>query len=293
MDGLGGFRPPGLRYHCVPPLAHPRPLRGRLPAVGLQKLTGTDAFIVVDLDGAPVADGVVRWAKKVLVDGARTLARSRTYAWALLEEQISGASAGINAVPDERDAAVSAFVTEARPLVESGSLSLDAAKGVAPGDLADLVAADRRNTDLVGDDRPARSAAGRWGRRGERGRTRRPGRSFGRRRGRPRRPSGHHGRVRGRRRQDRRDRHRHVDRRRPRHRGGRARVRVEGGAGRSRARHAARATCRRAPRCGSRDRSGSRGRPSARHRGAARLPDHRRPPAGVPRLRPAPTTTSS
>jgi hypothetical protein len=113
--------------------------------VGLHRCTATDAFVVTDLDGAPVADGVVRWAKKVLVDGARTLARSRTYAWALLGEQVSGASAGVNAAPDGRGEALSAFVAEVRPMVESGALALDPAKGVGAGDLAALAEVDGRS----------------------------------------------------------------------------------------------------------------------------------------------------
>lgn len=112
--------------------------------MALQKLSSTDAFVVVDLDGADAADGVVRWAKKVLVDGARNLARSRTYAHALLGEKVSGASAGISAVPEDRAAAVGAFVEEVTPRVTEGSLILDPAKGVAADDIATLLAADGR-----------------------------------------------------------------------------------------------------------------------------------------------------
>ena len=119
--------------------------------MALQKLSGTDAFVVIDLDGAPIADGVVRLARKVLVDGARNLARSRTYAWALLGEQISGASAGINAEGDAREAACAAFVEELTPQVSAGTLSLDPAKGLTSTDLAGLTAADQRSTVLHDD----------------------------------------------------------------------------------------------------------------------------------------------
>ena len=73
----------------------PSAISGRLLVVGHQKITGPDdsdmtGFVIIDLDDASRADGVVRSAKKVLVDGARTLARSRTYAWALMGHQISG-----------------------------------------------------------------------------------------------------------------------------------------------------------------------------------------------------------
>ncbi len=113
--------------------------------MALQKLTGTDAFVVIDLPDAPHADGVVRWAKKVLQDGARTMARSRTYSWALLERQISGASAGISATPEHRDEAIAAFVGELRDSVATGSLSLDAGKGVSAEDLSGWMQLDRRS----------------------------------------------------------------------------------------------------------------------------------------------------
>jgi hypothetical protein len=133
-NGHGGFRstrPPAFFAHTV--------------AVPLQKLSTTDAFVVTDLDGAASADGVARWAKKVLVDGARTMARSRTYAWALLEQQVSGASAGISAPPEGRADAVAAFSAELSERVASGALSLDAGKGLAPADLAPLAAVDTRS----------------------------------------------------------------------------------------------------------------------------------------------------
>jgi glutamate dehydrogenase/leucine dehydrogenase len=116
--------------------------------VPLQRLTSTDAFVVTDLDGAPRADGVVRWAKKVLVDGARSMARSRTYAWALLEQQVSGASAGVSAAPEARAEAVAAFTAEVAASVESGVLSLDAGKGMTAEDLAPLEAVDTRSALL-------------------------------------------------------------------------------------------------------------------------------------------------
>jgi glutamate dehydrogenase (NAD(P)+) len=117
---------------------------GQTPEVGLQRLSSTDGFVVVDLDGAERADGVIRWAKKVLADGARTLARSRTYAWAVLGEQVSGASAAVNASPEERTAALDAAIEELAGEIASGGLSLDAGKGVSPGELARWNAIDTR-----------------------------------------------------------------------------------------------------------------------------------------------------
>jgi hypothetical protein len=117
--------------------------------VPLQKLSSTDAFVVIDLAGADTADGVVRWAKKVLLDGARTMARSRSYSWALLERRVSGASAGINAVPEDREAAIAAFQEELAPQVAAGALSLDPAKGLSAADLAPLAAQDTRAAVLT------------------------------------------------------------------------------------------------------------------------------------------------
>lgn len=111
----------------------------------MDKLESTDAFVVVDLEGADHAYGVVRLAPKILVDGASLLARSVTYQFALFEQKVSGASAGINAKPGGRDAAVRAFIAELLPRVESGELSLDAGKGVEPSDLEPLSAVDTRN----------------------------------------------------------------------------------------------------------------------------------------------------
>jgi glutamate dehydrogenase/leucine dehydrogenase len=83
----------------------------RIAGVRIQKLTSTDAFIAFDLDDAP-AVGVTRLARKVLQDGAELLARSTTYAFASFGIEMGGASAGINAEGDGRDAAVAAFVEE-------------------------------------------------------------------------------------------------------------------------------------------------------------------------------------
>ncbi len=118
-------------------------------AMGHQKITGPDdsdmtGFVIIDLDGASRADGIVRSAKKVLVDGARTLARSRTYAWALMGHQVSGASAAVNVVPESADAGIAAFCDAVRDQVASGALSLDAGKGVSRDQLSPLEQLDTR-----------------------------------------------------------------------------------------------------------------------------------------------------
>ena len=104
----------------------------------VQKLGSTDGFLLFDLDGAERSAGVARLAPKVLNDSAELLARSVTYSFAAFELRMSGASAGINAKPDGRDAAIAAFVEEVKPLVASGALTLHASTGLSDTDLAAL-----------------------------------------------------------------------------------------------------------------------------------------------------------
>ena len=113
-------------------------------SVPIQKLTNTDAFVAIDLDGAP-SSGIVRSGPKILQGGAKDLARSLTYAFATLEMQRGGASAGINAKPEDRDSAIAAFVDELTPQVANGTLSLRSGKGVSASSLATLEQADDRH----------------------------------------------------------------------------------------------------------------------------------------------------
>ena len=163
MDGFGGFHPHGLRpfsgitSHRSGPTGPTRScfavIRshvGQNARVALQKITapGTlemTGFVVTDLAGAARATGVVRCAKKVLQDGAKTMARSQTYAWAVLGEQISGASAGISVDPAARRDGISAFVEAVLPRVQAGELSIDAAKGIGVAELSALAVADVRS----------------------------------------------------------------------------------------------------------------------------------------------------
>src|SRR5688572_813247 len=110
------------------------------------KLESTDGFIAFDLGEAP-AVGIVRQAPKVLRDGAELLARSTTYAAASFGLPIGGGSAGLNAKPDDRDAALAAFLEEVAPLVESGRWLPGPGVGIRPDDLASL-GRDRKSTRL-------------------------------------------------------------------------------------------------------------------------------------------------
>lgn len=109
-----------------------------------QKLAAADGFLVFDLDDAP-AIGIVRMAPKVLRDGAELLARSATYVAASFGLQVGGASAAINAKPEDQPAALAAFLEEVRDLVDSGRLLLGPGLGVGAADLTDLPRAEERN----------------------------------------------------------------------------------------------------------------------------------------------------
>jgi len=115
-----------------------------LPVVRIHKLTGVDAFVVFDLDGAPNATGPVRAGDKILASSATELARSTTYAYASLGLQKSGASAGINAPEAERAAAIATFVAEVEKLTVDGTFLPDATKTVTTDDLATLRSHDPR-----------------------------------------------------------------------------------------------------------------------------------------------------
>ena len=111
----------------------------------IHKMSSTDAFIVFDLDDAETSAGLVRCAPKVLQGGAKELARAATYTFAILEMQVGGASAGINAKGDAVADAIAAFAGEAAELVSPGRFLADAGKGVDEADLAALREADPRS----------------------------------------------------------------------------------------------------------------------------------------------------
>ena len=113
------------------------------PTVTTRKLTSTDGFVVLDLENAPMAVGIVRSAPKVLIDGATWLARSETYRYAFFNRKVSGASAAVNAPVETKADAISAFVTELGDDAFA-SVHLSAGRGVSADDLASLRARDPR-----------------------------------------------------------------------------------------------------------------------------------------------------
>jgi hypothetical protein len=107
--------------------------------VKLDKLTGTDGFVVVDLNDATTSVGIARLAPKVLREGVELLARTVTYAFASFGVTgHGGASGAINAKPEARDDAVAAFVDEMREPAEARRLVLAPGTGLTAADLAPL-----------------------------------------------------------------------------------------------------------------------------------------------------------
>ncbi len=120
--------------------------------VRLHTLGTTDAFIAFDLDNAETSVGVTRLAPKILRDGAELLARSTTYAFASFGLRLGGASAGINTAPEGRDAAVSAFIAEVRPLVQARRWFTRPGLGLGTADLARLRPGDAAPASWSDDD---------------------------------------------------------------------------------------------------------------------------------------------
>lgn len=118
--------------------------------MGTRQLSGTDGFVVVDLDDAPGSSGLLRLAPKILPSGARELARSATYGFAAVGMRRSGASGGINARPEARDGAVEAFVAECGPWVATGEFLPDPGKGLRAADLAPMQSVDPRHPIRLG-----------------------------------------------------------------------------------------------------------------------------------------------
>jgi hypothetical protein len=103
--------------------------------VRIEPLTTTDGFVLYDLDDAERSVGVARLAPKVLHESSELLARSITYLFASFDLQIGGASAGINAKPDIRDDALTAFVGE---VGGNRAVTLYPSTGLSDDDLAPL-----------------------------------------------------------------------------------------------------------------------------------------------------------
>lgn len=132
-------------------MSHAGPASSTIPPVKTVSLGSPKGFILFDVADAPVSVGVARSAKNVLQSSATNLARSVTYALAAFEIQGGGASAGVNVVPEDRQANVAALVAKAIELAEGGRLALDPDVGIDEADLAELRLVDPRPGWLRGE----------------------------------------------------------------------------------------------------------------------------------------------
>lgn len=139
---------------------------GQTHAVIIRPLTSVDAYVVIDLERAPAASGVVRAAPKLLRDGATLLSRTVTYRHAVFGQQVSGASAAVQSPPDQRREAIAAFAAEVAAWDDLPVLHLEPGAGVDVADLAGLGAGGRLAADPAEQDRlvatSATSAAAAW-----------------------------------------------------------------------------------------------------------------------------------
>lgn len=104
----------------------------------------SSGFLVTDLKEAKTSSGLVRLAPKILKGGAEQLARSATYMFALHKKEIAGASAAINAEPDQKKTNLTNFLSEVSQLVSTQSFLPNAGKGLTDEDFLPLQAGDSR-----------------------------------------------------------------------------------------------------------------------------------------------------
>lgn len=104
-------------------------------------LSSVDGEIVFDIDpdvAGPTAGGT-RVADDVTVDEVALLARSATYTFAVFEQRLTGAGAGIRPrLLDSHDETMGRYCDEIRPLVENGRFFTGADMGTTTADFAPL-----------------------------------------------------------------------------------------------------------------------------------------------------------
>ena len=97
--------------------------------------------MVFDLPGVPLSAGGTRLAPDVSVAEVAVLARSMTYKFAALGQQIGGAKAGVRGDPADRAgraALMARFCAEVRPLTDAGRFLTGPDMGTAEEDFAPL-----------------------------------------------------------------------------------------------------------------------------------------------------------
>lgn len=108
-------------------------------------LTSVDGEIVFDIDPDVVgaSAGGTRVADDVTVDEVALLARAMTYKFAVFEDRLGGAKAGIRPrLLDSHAETMARYCEEIRPMVESGRFATGADLGTTTADFAPLLPAD-------------------------------------------------------------------------------------------------------------------------------------------------------
>jgi len=106
------------------------------------RLKTVDAFLAFDFE-CPTSAGGTRLAPDVTERETELLARAMTYKFAVLGVNFGGGKGTIRATPSERDDAISRYVEEIRPLVESAKFLTSTDLGTVPDDFRSLPGTDQ------------------------------------------------------------------------------------------------------------------------------------------------------
>src|SRR6266851_2238245 len=116
------------------------------------RLKTVDAYVAFDFE-CPTSAGGTRLAPDVTERETELLARAMTYKFAVLGVNFGGGKGTIRATPSERDDAISRYVEEIRPLVESAKFLTSTDLGTVPDDFRSLPVtdqADLMHTEYMG-----------------------------------------------------------------------------------------------------------------------------------------------
>jgi glutamate dehydrogenase/leucine dehydrogenase len=116
------------------------------------RLKTVDAYVAFDFE-CPTSAGGTRLAPDVTERETQLLARAMTYKFAVLGVNFGGGKGTIRATPSERDDAISRYVEEIRPLVESLKFLTSTDLGTVPDDFRSLPGtdqADLMHTEYMG-----------------------------------------------------------------------------------------------------------------------------------------------
>jgi glutamate dehydrogenase/leucine dehydrogenase len=116
-------------------------MTGRDGGAEILELGSVPGFVVFDLPGAALSAGGTRLVPDVSVAEVAVLARSMTYKFAALGEQVGGAKAGVRGDPADRAgkaALMARFCAEVKPLTDAGRFLTGPDMGTAEEDFAPL-----------------------------------------------------------------------------------------------------------------------------------------------------------